>query len=89
MPESKVVIWDMDGVIADTAPYHLKAWQDVFRKRGVNFTEEDFRRKFGRAPIIDVPDFRRFRSHLWSVMERVKRRDFAGWGPHWETRSHE
>ena len=38
----------MDGVIADTAPYHLKAWQEVFRKRGVKFTEEDFRRQFGQ-----------------------------------------
>jgi len=50
MPRSKLkaVIWDMDGVIADTAPYHLKAWQEVFRKRGVKFTEEDFRRYFGQ-----------------------------------------
>jgi len=48
MPRSKAVIWDMDGVIADTAPYHLKAWQEVFRERGVNFTEEDFRRNFGQ-----------------------------------------
>lgn len=38
----------MDGVIADTAPYHLKAWQEVFRERGVNFTAEDFRRNFGQ-----------------------------------------
>jgi beta-phosphoglucomutase family hydrolase len=48
MPKSKAVIWDMDGVIADTAPYHLKAWQEVFRKRGVNFTKEDFRHSFGQ-----------------------------------------
>jgi beta-phosphoglucomutase family hydrolase len=50
MPRSKfeAVIWDMDGVIADTAPYHFKAWQEVFQKRGVNFTEEDFKRNFGR-----------------------------------------
>lgn len=45
---SKAVIWDMDGVIADTAPYHFKAWQEVFQKRDVNFTEEDFRRNFGQ-----------------------------------------
>lgn len=38
----------MDGVIADTAPYHFKAWQEVFQKRGVNFTEEDFKRNFGQ-----------------------------------------
>jgi beta-phosphoglucomutase family hydrolase len=44
----KAVIWDMDGVIADTAPYHFEAWQGVFQKRGVSFTEEDFRRNFGQ-----------------------------------------
>ena len=50
MPESRfeAVIWDMDGVIADTAPYHLKAWQETFQKRGVNFTEGDFKRNFGQ-----------------------------------------
>jgi beta-phosphoglucomutase family hydrolase len=46
--QTKAVIWDMDGVIADTAPYHFKAWQGVFRKAGVNFTEEHFRRNFGQ-----------------------------------------
>jgi len=46
--KTKAVIWDMDGVIADTAPYHFRAWQEVFQKRGVDFTEDDFRRKFGQ-----------------------------------------
>jgi len=55
--KAKAVIWDMDGVIADTAPYHFKAWQQVFKKRGVDFTEADFRRNFGRRNdtiIIDI-----------------------------------
>jgi beta-phosphoglucomutase family hydrolase len=46
--KAKAVIWDMDGVIADTGPYHRSAWQRVFRKRGVKFTKEDFRRNFGQ-----------------------------------------
>ena len=45
---AKAVIWDMDGVIADTAPYHFKAWQEVFQNKGVTFTEDDFRRNFGQ-----------------------------------------
>jgi len=50
MPEDKLqaVIWDLDGVIADTGTYHCQAWQYVFRKRGVNFTEDDFKRHFGQ-----------------------------------------
>ncbi len=46
--KARAVIWDMDGVIADTAPYHFKAWRKVFQKRGVNFTREDFRHNFGQ-----------------------------------------
>jgi beta-phosphoglucomutase family hydrolase len=46
--KNKAVIWDMDGVIADTAPYHLRAWQEVFRKRGKSYTEDDFRSNFGK-----------------------------------------
>ena len=47
-PQNKAVIWDMDGVIADTAQYHFRSWQEVFGKRGVKFTEEQFRQHFGQ-----------------------------------------
>ena len=58
MPESnlKAVIWDMDGVIADTARYHLQAWQQTFRKRGVNFTEDDFKHHFGQRNDTIIRD---------------------------------
>lgn len=42
------VLWDLDGVIADTADYHYRAWQDVFGRRGVAFSREDFMRHFGQ-----------------------------------------
>lgn len=42
------VLWDMDGVIADTGIYHCRAWQEVFGKRGVVFTEENFMHHFGQ-----------------------------------------
>jgi beta-phosphoglucomutase family hydrolase len=50
MSEGKLeaVLWDLDGVIADTGSYHYQAWQDVFQKRGVDFTEKDFMRHFGQ-----------------------------------------
>ena len=44
----KAVIWDMDGIIVDSAQYHLKAWQIIFRKKGVSYTEEDFWRNTGK-----------------------------------------
>ena len=41
------VIWDMDGTIVNTAAQHFKAWQTVFRSRGIAFSHEDFRKGFG------------------------------------------
>ncbi|MBA7553003.1 Phosphorylated carbohydrates phosphatase [subsurface metagenome] len=38
----------MDGIIADTGPYHLRGWQIVFRERGANYTDEDYRRNTGK-----------------------------------------
>lgn len=46
-PPSQGILWDMDGVIANTAPFHFQAWRDTFTKRGVKFTKEDFDHTFG------------------------------------------
>ncbi len=54
--KNRAVIWDMDGVIVDTAIYHLKSWQAAFQRRGVNFSEEDFRRHFGQRNDIIIRD---------------------------------
>jgi len=47
-PANRAVIWDMDGVIADTAQYHFQSWQEVLGKRGVPITMEQFRPTFGQ-----------------------------------------
>lgn len=44
----KGLIWDLDGVIADTAPYHFAAWRELFYELGRNYTKRDFQRNFGR-----------------------------------------
>jgi len=43
----KTILWDMDGVIADSYSFHFAAWQETFAKRGIKFTKEDFTRLFG------------------------------------------
>jgi beta-phosphoglucomutase family hydrolase len=43
----KTVLWDMDGVIADSGSYHFAAWQETFAERGIKFTKEDFIKFFG------------------------------------------
>lgn len=41
------VIWDMDGVLVDSGPYHLKSWQITLRKYGMDITAEHFNQLFG------------------------------------------
>ena len=36
----KAFIFDLDGVIVDTAKYHFLAWQKLANSIGINFTEE-------------------------------------------------
>lgn len=59
------VLWDLDGVLADTAPYHFQAWRELFRRHGREISEADFVRTFGlrNAAILrdilgDLPEAR-------------------------------
>jgi beta-phosphoglucomutase family hydrolase len=44
---NKTILWDMDGVIADSYSFHFAAWQETFAKRGIKFTIEAFTKLFG------------------------------------------
>lgn len=44
----RAVIWDLDGVIIDSAEEHREAWQRLAREEGVRFTDADFLATFGR-----------------------------------------
>jgi beta-phosphoglucomutase family hydrolase len=52
----EAVLWDLDGVIADTGEYHCRAWQEVFSKKGIEFTEEDFIKHFGQRNDTIIRD---------------------------------
>ena len=41
------VLWDMDGVLVDSAPLHSRAWQAALEAEGVPFKQEDFYHTFG------------------------------------------
>ena len=43
----RAVLWDLDGVLVDSAPFHLRAWRELFASIGREFGEADFRRTFG------------------------------------------
>lgn len=48
MSSLEAVLWDMDGVIADTADYHYDAWREVLAERGVTLSKADFMKLFGQ-----------------------------------------
>ncbi len=50
------VIWDMDGVIADTVDYHYQAWKEEFARKGVAYTKERFLRFFGQRNDTIIKD---------------------------------
>lgn len=50
------VIFDMDGVLVDTAPFHLEAWRIFGEKRGKPVTSESFYKYFGMKNEEIFPD---------------------------------
>ncbi|MDO8578113.1 MAG: HAD family phosphatase [Dehalococcoidales bacterium] len=55
-PGRTAVLWDMDGVIVDTAPFHFKAWQQTFAKLGVKYAMAEFKESFGRRNEAIIPE---------------------------------
>jgi beta-phosphoglucomutase family hydrolase len=54
---TKAILWDLDGVLADTAAFHFEAWRQIFESLGKGFSEDDFKRTFGlrnQAVLRDV-----------------------------------
>jgi beta-phosphoglucomutase len=47
----KACIFDLDGVIVDTAVYHYKAWKRLADELGINFTEHDNERLKGVSRV--------------------------------------
>jgi len=58
MPDKRrqAVIWDMDGVIADTAEQHYQSWVFAFQKVGASFSPADFKAHFGQRNDIIIRD---------------------------------
>ena len=41
MPKIEAFIFDLDGVITDTAEYHYLAWKQLADEEGLPFSRED------------------------------------------------
>jgi beta-phosphoglucomutase len=44
----QAIIWDLDGVIIDSADEHRRAWQRLAREEGISFTDANFWATFGK-----------------------------------------
>ncbi|MCX2679908.1 beta-phosphoglucomutase [Galbibacter sp. EGI 63066] len=51
MKEKKGFIFDLDGVIVDTAKYHFLAWKNLAEELDINFTEKDNERLKGVSRV--------------------------------------
>jgi HAD superfamily hydrolase (TIGR01509 family) len=51
------ILWDLDGVLADSTRLHFQAWHETMSKRGIDLTEAMFTRTFGQnnhAALTDM-----------------------------------
>src|SRR5258708_308412 len=53
----QAVIWDLDGVIIDSADEHRQAWQRLAREEGVTFTDAAFWATFRKRNDDIIPAF--------------------------------
>jgi beta-phosphoglucomutase len=56
----QAVIWDLDGVILDSADEHRRAWHRLAQDEGIVFTDTDFWATFGKRNNDIIP-------HYWQV----------------------
>jgi beta-phosphoglucomutase len=56
----RAVIWDLDGVILDSAEEHRRAWHRLAQDEGIAFTDADFWATFGKRNNDIIP-------HYWPV----------------------
>ncbi|MGA1865243.1 MAG: HAD family hydrolase [bacterium] len=50
----KAVLFDMDGVIVDSMPYHYRSWDQIFRSLGVNLDKLEIYKREGEKGIGSI-----------------------------------
>jgi len=54
----KGIIFDVDGVLADTEPFHATAWKDVLSSYGLDISEDVFQEWIGKSDILIQQDLK-------------------------------
>jgi HAD superfamily hydrolase (TIGR01509 family) len=55
MKNHRAAIFDMDGVIIDSGPFHMAAWKQTLERHKIPFAVDRFRRVFGMRDSEVVP----------------------------------
>ena len=68
----KAVLFDMDGVVVDSMPYHYRAWKQVFRSLGINLDKLEIYKREGEQGIGSISSILADHGIHISVDERKK-----------------
>jgi beta-phosphoglucomutase-like phosphatase (HAD superfamily) len=63
----RAIVFDFDGVLANSEPLHLRAYQEILSEEGLTLTEQDYYARY--LGFDDVAAFRAMgadRGHVWS-----------------------
>jgi beta-phosphoglucomutase len=66
----QAVIWDLDGVIIDSADEHRRSWHRIAKEEGLPFSDEQFWATFGQRNDTIIP-------LLWGEMSPERVRELA------------
>lgn len=66
----QAVIWDLDGVVLDSADEHRRAWHRLADDEGIVFTDENFWATFGQRNNDIIP-------HYWPVNSAERLQELA------------
>lgn len=61
MATHTTAIFDMDGVLIDSGPIHMRAWMETLEDRGIPYKDDQFRQSFGMRDTEVIP-------HLMGIM---------------------
>jgi beta-phosphoglucomutase len=66
------IIFDMDGVITDTMPYHFRAWKSIFASQGIFPNHEDIYKREGQKGIDSIREL--FKENSLSYTETMAKK---------------
>src|SRR5208283_4384437 len=66
------LIFDMDGVITDTMPYHFRAWKSVLASEGISVSHTDIYKREGQKGIDSVREIFREKGKIYTDVRGKK-----------------